>query len=158
MREIRTQTEINATAGRVWQVLTDFAAFPRWNPFIRQARGELREGARLEVVLQPPGHGAMTFRPVLLRVDPPRELRWRGRLWLSALFSGEHVFSIEPLAAGTVRFVQREEFRGVLVPLLWRSLNCDTRRGFDEMNRALKRLAEEGGDEGRQESGRGSSY
>jgi hypothetical protein len=44
-----------------------------------------------------------------------------------------------------VRFVHREEFTGVLVPLLWRSLDRGTRRGFEEMNRRLKELAEGGG-------------
>jgi hypothetical protein len=142
MREILTQIDIVASAERVWQVLTDFPAFGQWNPFIRQARGDLKEQARLEVVIQPPGGSAMTIRPVLLRVDPPRELRWRGRIGASWLFQGEHVFLIEPLAEGRVRFVHREEFRGLLVPLLWRSLDRDARRGFEDMNQALKRLAE----------------
>jgi hypothetical protein len=44
-----------------------------------------------------------------------------------------------------VRFVHREEFTGILVPLLWRSLDRDTRRGFEEMNRRLKELAEGSG-------------
>ena len=57
-------------------------------------------------------------------------------------FDGEHIFTIEPLEAGDVRFVQREIFTGVLVPLFMRWLEKDTRRGFEEMNRALKLRAE----------------
>jgi hypothetical protein len=143
MREIFTEIDIASSPERVWEVLTAFEAFPQWNPFIRSICGELRQGARLEVFIQPPGHKGMRFRPVLLRVQRPRELRWRGRLWLPGLFDGEHVFTIEPLEQTRVRFVQREEFRGILVPLLWRSLDRDTRRGFQEMNQALKRRAEE---------------
>jgi hypothetical protein len=41
-----------------------------------------------------------------------------------------------------VRFVQREAFRGLLVPLFARSLDNSTLRGFEEMNRALKERAE----------------
>ncbi|MGH7326653.1 MAG: SRPBCC family protein, partial [Candidatus Rokuibacteriota bacterium] len=33
-KEIRTEIEIAAPAGRVWQVLTDFPDFSAWNPFI----------------------------------------------------------------------------------------------------------------------------
>jgi len=84
----------------------------------------------------------MTFTPKVLKVEPNRELRWIGRLWIPGLFDGEHIFTIEPIAANRVRFVQRENFNGILVPLLARSLDRDTKRGFDEMNQALKLQAE----------------
>jgi hypothetical protein len=138
MREIATEIDIAGSPERVWGVLTAFEAFPEWNPFIRKVSGEFREGARLEVHIQPPGHKGRTFRPVLVRVRPPRELRWLGRLWFPLVFDGEHAFTIEDLGNNRVRFGQRERFRGALVPLLWRSLARDIRRGFENMNRALK--------------------
>ncbi len=33
MKEIHTEIEINAPAGKVWRVLTDFPSYPEWNPF-----------------------------------------------------------------------------------------------------------------------------
>ena len=84
----------------------------------------------------------MTFRPKVLEVEANRELRWRGQLWIGGLFDGEHIFTIENIAPGRVRFVQRELFSGALVPLLARSLDRDTKRGFEEMNQALKSQAE----------------
>jgi hypothetical protein len=62
-------------------MLTDFAAFPQWNPFIRQISEELKVGSKLEVLLRPSGQRGMRFRPVLLAAEPSRELRWLGRLW-----------------------------------------------------------------------------
>jgi hypothetical protein len=58
------------------------------------------------------------------------------------LFDAEHFLIIQPLEDNRVRFVHREEFRGVLVPLFARSLENNTQRGFEEMNRALKERAE----------------
>ncbi|SNQ59168.1 SRPBCC domain-containing protein [Candidatus Methanoperedens nitratireducens] len=142
MKEVRTEIEINAPPERVWQLLTDFASFPLWNPFIRKASGEPRKGAQLEVYLQPSGAKGMTFRPKVLKAEPARELRWLGHFLIPGLFDGEHIFTIEPLGAGRVRFVQREIFTGILVPLFVRWLGKDTRRGFEEMNRALKLRAE----------------
>ncbi len=84
----------------------------------------------------------MSFRPTVLVADPNRELRWLGHLWVRGLFDGEHSFSIEPLGEGRVRFVQRERFGGLLLPLLSKMLDGDTRRGFEEMNRALKLRSE----------------
>jgi hypothetical protein len=83
----------------------------------------------------------MTFTPTLQRVDPNRELRWLGRFFLPKLFDGEHIFELHPRKGGT-RFVQRENFGGLLVPLLWGSMKAPTRRGFEAMNEALKARAE----------------
>jgi uncharacterized protein YndB with AHSA1/START domain len=44
VRELASEVEVDAPAERVWHLLTDFAAYPGWNPFIRQASGELRGG------------------------------------------------------------------------------------------------------------------
>lgn len=141
-RRIHTSIVINASPARVWATLTDFSSFPEWNPFIRRLRGTLAFGARLEAFIQPPGTGGMTIRPTLTEVARERELRWRGRLLLPGVFDGEHLFQIERLDDDRVRFVQSETFRGLLVPLLWRTLDRATRRGFEEMNRALKARAE----------------
>jgi hypothetical protein len=144
VKELRTEIDIDATGERVWQVLTDFASFPKWNPFIRQASGEPRAGAKLEVTLQPSGASrAMTFKPRVLRAEPGRELRWKGRLVMPGIFDGEHIFMIDQVSATRVRFTQREVFTGLLVPLMARSLDSDTRRGFEEMNQAIKARAEE---------------
>jgi len=143
MKELRAEIEIQATAERVWQLLTDFASFPQWNPFIRRANGEVRAGARLKVHIQPSGASGMTFQPTVLKAVPNRELRWLGRLVIPGLFDGEHIFTIEPAGEDRVRFTQREIFTGLLVPLLARGLDTNTRRGFEEMNQALKARAEQ---------------
>lgn len=142
--ELHTDLEIDAAPRRVWEVLTDFAAYPEWNPFIRIVRGVPRVGERLEIGIQPTGARGMTFRPRVLVADAERELRWRGRLLLPGVFDGVHRFVIEPLGATKVLFQQSEEFSGILVPLFRTNLERDTRRGFEEMNLALKQRAETG--------------
>ena len=138
MLELRTDIEIDAPVERVWEVLTDFDRFPDWNPFIRRIHGKAQVGSRLDVFLGASGTRGMRFRPTVTKVVPNRELRWLGRLGLPRLFDGEHIFQIEPLGPTRARFIQRERFRGLLVPLMARSLNRDARRGFEEMNHALQ--------------------
>jgi hypothetical protein len=53
----------------------------------------------------------------------------------------EHTFTLEPWGTGT-RVVQREVFRGVLVPFLAASLDRNTLPAFVAMNEALKSRAE----------------
>ena len=122
--------------------MTDFGAYPDWNPFIRRISGELREGARLEVRIEPPGARATTFKPTVRSVEANRELRWLGRLLLPGVIDGEHSLRIEPLDGGRSRFVQSERFSGLLVGLVKRTL-AKTDVGFEQMNTALKARAEQ---------------
>lgn len=140
--ELHTEIQINAPPERVWRLLTDFASYPQWNPFIRRASGKPEKGEHLEVYLQPEGARGMTFRPLVLAAEPGRELRWLGHLLIPGLFDGEHIFIIEPLVAGGVRFIQREILTGLFVPLFAHRLDTETRRGFEDMNHALKLRAE----------------
>lgn len=142
VHHLHTEIEISATAERVWAVLTDFSSYPQWNPFIRSVAGTPRRGARLQIAIQPTGGRLMRFSPVVLAAETERELRWRGRLLFSGLFDGEHRFLIEPLGEGKVRFRQSERFSGLLVSLLRSSLDRDIKRGFEEMNQALKARCE----------------
>ena len=126
----------------MWAVLTDFAAFPDWNPFIRAIDGVAAPRLRLRVRIQPPGGRAITFHPTVRRVEPERLLSWRGRTLVPGLFDGEHSFEIVELAPDRLRLVHGETFRGLLVPLLASTLRTTTRQGFERMNAALKARAE----------------
>lgn len=133
--------EIDASPGEVWQVPTDFDAYPEWNPFIQAIEGNPEVGVRLRVRIQPPGTCGVTLRPTMRRVQPARELRWLGRLFTPGLADGEHRLAVEPLGGGRSMFVQSERFSGLLVGLL-RSTLVATQRGFEQMNQALKRRVE----------------
>jgi hypothetical protein len=141
-KQLRTQTDVNASPERVWRILTDFAAYPEWNPFIPRASGSARRGERLTIRLQPVGGRGMTFRPRVLEADEGKRLRWIGRTLVPGLFDGEHSFTIQPLGQDRVRLIQQEEYRGLLVPFLAGSLDRRTLPGFEQMNHALKRRAE----------------
>jgi hypothetical protein len=142
VKELHSEIQIDAPAERVWELLTDFDSYPQWNPFIRKISGQPAPGERLEVRLEPPGGRGMTFKPKVLNAERNRTLRWLGHLLVPSLFDGEHSFTIQPLEENRVRFVQREAFKGLLVPVFARSLETNTQRGFEEMNRALKERAE----------------
>lgn len=142
MRELLSEIEIAAPPERVWEVLTDFDAYPEWNPFMRSLLGSCETGSRVTVRIEPPGARGMTFKPTILAAEPEREIRWLGRLFVPGLFDGEHRLVIEPLEDGRSRFVQSERFTGLLVGLFAKTLAA-TQRGFEQMNLALKRRVEE---------------
>ena len=139
--ELRTEIEILAPPGRVWQALTDFSAYHEWNPFITEISGKLGVGSELTVTICPPESDGMSFRPKLLVCDEPRELRWLGKLWIRGLFDGEHFFQCFETEAGNTRFVHGENFKGILVKMIGKRMT-QIARGFVYMNGALKRRVE----------------
>lgn len=147
-KHLETEIEINAPAEVVWNVLTDFHAHPIWNPFIKELRGKPVEGESLRVFIQPPGGKGMVFKPVVLKSDENRELRWLGKLLFSGLFDGEHYFRIVPINENRVRFIHGEIFSGLLVRFFAKSLDKGTLAGFQAMNGALKKRAEDLGASG----------
>ncbi len=142
MRELVTDIEIATTPEHLFNILVDGRRFSEWNPFIRDVEGDIKEGSRIKISIEPPGAFNMKFKPIIRRVVLNRGYCWLGHLLLPGLFDGEHCFEIVPLNNGNVRFVQRETFRGILIPLLWSTLRRPTEQGFINMNIALKKWAE----------------
>jgi hypothetical protein len=139
MKELRTEIEIDASPGHVWEVLIDFPRYGEWNPFIKRIEGQPREGTVLEVDLQQTEGGKpMVIRPVVIDCDRGVEFAWRGRLWVPKIFDGEHHFTLESLEGDRTRFHHWERFGGILVPLLSSMLEDKTKPAFERMNRALK--------------------
>jgi hypothetical protein len=97
-------------------------------------------GERLSVTIRA-GKTTKTFKPTVTELQPPRALCWLGRFLIPGLFDGAHELRIDDLEGGRSRFIQRETFRGLLVPLIPGVLR-DTEAGFEAMNEALRLRAE----------------
>ncbi len=142
MKQLHTEIEINASVERIWEILTDFKKYPEWNPFVKSITGEPKLGGTITAVLHQPDSKPMTIKPTIIRMKKNAELAWLGKLMFSGVFDGEHMFEMEVLDNGKTRFVQRENFKGILIPFLWKMLDTKTRKGFEAMNQALKKQAE----------------
>lgn len=142
MRQLSTTVEINSSPEVVWEILMDFAAYPDWNPFVREISGIPSEGERLAVRLENPGGKVMAFTPIVTEAIPHRAFSWLGKLGFKGVFDGHHHFTLEAVEGTGVRLTQSEDFSGVLVPLFWGTVTKKTQPGFDAMNAALKERAE----------------
>jgi hypothetical protein len=68
-RTIETAIEIRASTQRVWDILRATNAYTEWNPFVRSIEGVFERGKTIEVVLQQPGGGSFTVKPVMLNAS-----------------------------------------------------------------------------------------
>ncbi|SFM55670.1 SRPBCC domain-containing protein [Methanolobus profundi] len=142
MNKICTDVTIEAPINEVWDLLTDFDNYGEWNPFVTNISGKLEQGSRLDIFLQPPETKGMRIVPLVTKVEPINEFRWKGNLWVKGIFDGEHAFRLEELENNRTRMIQCERFRGILAPLVLHMIGVKIRKGFESMNYSLKRECE----------------
>ena len=135
--KITTSIIINASSQKVWAILTNFQAYPKWNPFVKYIAGDQEVGSKLEIHLD-----GMIFKPLIKQYNHEKELSWLGYLWVKGLFDGYHSLKINKIGNEQCEFIHEEEFKGILVPLLKHKLQTETQLGFIQMNKALKNRAE----------------
>lgn len=141
-KEIKTTITIEASAEKVWKILTSFEDYPNWNPFIKSIRGTAGAGSKIIARIEAPGSKGMTFKPTVLAFEPNKEFRWIGHLLFPGLFDGEHRFELTENGDGTTTFIQAEKFSGILVRLFRKMLDEGTVKGFEAMNKQLKEKCE----------------
>ena len=136
---IETSIEIAASPESVWGALVDFDRYDDWNPMIKNIQAEPLVGSPVafEVVLS--AAKRMKFKAKMAQVDEPIELNWKGGSVL--LVSGKHYFRIEKIGDNSVRFHHGEDFKGLLLPLLAKTLKKNNSL-YDAMNQALKTRVE----------------
>lgn len=132
---------IAAPPQAVWTILLDFPRYPDWNPFIRRIEGPPEPGGRLDFVFRIHPGLTLSAEGRLHRLEEARALSWTGHAGDPRLLSVEHWFVLDPQGAGT-RLVQGENFFGAGASG-WTYLFARLlRRAYDDMNQALKALAE----------------
>jgi hypothetical protein len=141
MKTIETAIDIDAPPETVWEIVTDFARYGEWNPFMTIADEAAKEGNRLHVTIRPPNRKGISLKPTVTTFEPGHSLRWLGHLVVPGIFDGAHELTVEPRDGGGSRFLQRETFKGALIPFTGGMLR-DTAAGFEAMNTALKQRAE----------------
>ena len=129
---------IDAPSVTIWDILTDASRYGLWNSAVESVEGEIRLGETVKITLAVnPG------RPNSVKVTefiPGRKMTWTGGMALG-MFKGVRSFVLLPQKDGSTKFTMREEFKGPLVPIIWRTMP-DLGPSFREFATALKRCAE----------------
>ena len=138
MKSFFASTSIRATPERIWSLLTDAPGYPRWNNTVEKVEGKIASGER--VTVRPKINPGRSFPVKVSAFDPPQRMVWTGGMPLG-LFKGERTFTLKPGSNGEIEFSMREEYTGVLAPLICRSIP-DLQPAFLEFASDLKRAAE----------------
>lgn len=131
------QATIHAKPEKVWALLTDAAGFPRWNSTVTSIEGTIAEGQRL--ALKVPASPDRVFKPRVSNVEPARSMIWSDGM--APFFRGVRTFVLAPNADGSTEFSMKEEFAGIMLPMIKGSLP-DFGPVFETYAEDLKRAAE----------------
>lgn len=136
---LTTTQDIAAPATTVWQVLTALAAYPRWNPMIRAAEGDVQRGGALHLLLRLPDEAPpYRLEARVLRARSPYTLCWRAHWgWWGGLH-GTQCFALQEISPGLVRVQHRMRLIGLRVPFMRNRLTRDVGIAMAAMNRALR--------------------
>jgi hypothetical protein len=128
---------INASAEKVWQLLTDPDGFPRWNSTVTSLKGKIAIGETLE--LKVPLAPKRVFKPKVTKLEANQLMEWSDGM--APMFKGVRTYLLQPKSDGTIDFSMSEVFAGVMLPMIKGSLP-DFGPAFETYAADLKRAAE----------------
>ncbi|MEM1387234.1 MAG: SRPBCC domain-containing protein [Pseudomonadota bacterium] len=137
MQRVSVTHEINAPPPAVWAVLTDPVALVESGTGITRLEGEIAADARFKLTAAVSPNRAFAIH--VTAFEPPKRMVWKSGMPLG-LFGGERVFDLAPSKGGT-RLIMSETFRGLLLPLIWRSMP-DLHPSFETFVHAVAARAE----------------
>lgn len=138
MKSFATTAVIRAPAAHIWSILTDATGYPSWNSTVERVAGTIALGNKVTVSTKAAPGRAFPLRVTAL--EPNRRMVWAGGMPFG-LFTGTRTYVLSPLPTGDVEFSMREEFSGLLAPLITRSIP-DLQPSFDRFAADLKVYAE----------------
>jgi hypothetical protein len=137
MKTFEVRRAIAASPETVWAQLTDARALVSGGLGVKRLDGTIASGGRVKVTSEANPGRAFALR--VTEFTPNRRMVWEGAMPLG-LFKGVRQFTLTPAGAGT-EFHMREEFSGLLAPLITKSIP-DLQPSFEQFADGLRRLAE----------------
>ena len=141
MKVFQATTTIAAAPETVWAILTNASGYPEWDPGVERIEGRIAPGEKITAYTKLSPDRA--FPVTVTTFEPGRKMVWASGMPLG-LFKGERTFTLSPEGQGATEFRLREEFSGLLLPLIGRSIP-DMTSTFEQFAAGLKGRAERAG-------------
>ena len=137
MRSYEVRRIIAAEPAAVWAILIDADRLVAAGTGIARIEGRIEPGATFTLCSDAvPDRG---FKTRVTQMEAPRRMVWEGGL-PAGLFRGVRTFTLTAVDDST-EFVMREEFTGLMLPLVWRSMP-DLQPSFDAFADGLAHATE----------------
>ena len=138
MKFYEASSTISAKPEAIWAILTDGTGYTSWDSGVERVDGTIASGETIKVYVKVnPGRA---FPIKVTEFVPGQRMVWSGGMPLG-LFKGVRTYTLSPQGNGTTKFNMREEYTGLMLPLIWGSIP-DLGPSFEQFATGLKAQAE----------------
>ena len=138
MKFYEARATIRATPETIWAILIDGPSYASWDSGVVKVDGTIAPGETIRVVSE--ANPGRSFPVKVSGWRPTESMAWSGGMPLG-LFRGERIFALAPAADGSTDFTVREEYTGLLLGMMWRTIP-DLGPSFAKFAEGLKQRAE----------------
>jgi hypothetical protein len=133
---------IDGDIATIWATLADLPAYADWNPWLVQAKGELKPGGTVWALVTMQGGAQMWAEHTVLVVEPNARLCWRDAGWNSLFVYGQRCRTLRAREDGKVFFQQDLLLDGPLAHFASLTTGPSLRAGMAAETAALKQRIE----------------
>ncbi|WP_428311539.1 SRPBCC family protein [Hydrocarboniphaga sp.] len=133
--------EIRAPAGIVWEVITDLAAYPQWNPFVVECSSSLKPGDAIDMRVKLFAK-AQKQREWMHEHVPGRRLSYRMKPAPLRALASARSHEVKAIGGDRTRYQSHFELRGWLLPLVRGMMGTRLEAGFAGMTEGIRQRAE----------------
>ena len=139
MKFFEASSTIQASPERIWSIITDAPNVANWDSGVIRIEGNVALGEKIKLVSS--ANPGRAFPLKVTEFTPGRKLTLTGGMPLG-LFKGVRTYTLSPEGNAT-NFQMREEYTGLMLPLIWKSIP-DLNPSFQQYANGLKKKAESG--------------
>lgn len=135
------EIEIDAAAETVWEVITDVATYPEWNPFVKVCQTSLKPGEpiNMKVML---GNKLQKANEIIKDVTPGRGFSYNMKPLPMGALRSYRTHDIEKVDLRRCIYRSHFELAGWLSPVVGALMGSKLQAGFDGMAAGIKTRAE----------------
>ena len=140
--------EVHASKEKVYAVLTDFKSYPEWCPFTRRLKGQLVEGAQLDMEVEMSAGSPLRHQRVTVaELTSGEKIVWTYTLlpwapWLLHAVRAQRLSESPSNPGSATIYSTTDTMTGLLSPLVLFLYGASVQKGFECIARALKQRAE----------------
>ena len=137
MKEYQIEIKIKASREALWNAITDFQNFPKWNSVLAmEGNDNLVVGEKFEVTINQPNGKQTKFKAVATSKVERKSFSATATIVGKWFYEAKHHFIVKEVDRELVIFIQKWELKGIMASMFGKQMIKEL-EVFNQMNREL---------------------
>lgn len=142
MKEYKIEIDIKAPKEAVWNVITDFENYQKWNSvLVMKNNDDLLLGNKFDVTIVQQNKKQSSFKAVAVSKNDFQSFAAEQKIIGKWFFQATHYFIIKVTDNENIKFIQKWELKGIVASLFRKQIFKELEE-FKKMNLELKKYVE----------------